>query len=205
MNFFYCLTKHTLRVFFYVFYSTSYHGVSKPYKGKAILAANHASFLDPPLVSAAWPEELHFLARSSLFSNSFSNWLLSNLNAHPVSGNVQDIESFRLICSLLSEGKKVVIFPEGERSATGEIQTMKSGIAMLALRMDCPIIPVYIKGTFQAWPRQEKWPKFWNKIDCIFGDPIFPPNSSELNKKQKQELMTSQVESSLKNLRLKLE
>src|SRR5262245_45858422 len=133
MSFFYRITRLCLKGYFKLFHRFSVHE-REPYQGKAILASNHASFLDPPLIAVAWPEEVHFLARASLFHSRFWNLLLSHLNAHPIRGTVKDVDSLRLICQLLSEGKKVVIFPEGERSRSGEIQTMKSGIAMLAIR-----------------------------------------------------------------------
>lgn len=202
MRVFYRVSRLCLKGYFRLFYRYSVYGNEKSYQGKAIFASNHASFLDPPLIATAWPEEVHFLARASLFQNPFWNWLLSNLNAHPVRGTVQDIDSFRLICQLLSEGKKVVVFPEGERSTTGQLQTMKSGIAMLALRMQCPIIPVYISGTFEAWPRHRRCPKFGTPISCVFGEPIFPISSTQLNKKQMQEFLTQQVQDNLEKLRL---
>lgn len=202
MNFFYRMTRLCFKGYFHLCYRYSVHGNDRPYQGKAILASNHTSFLDPPLIAAAWPEEAHFLARATLFRHRVGGWILSHLNAHPVRGTVRDIDSLRLICQLLSEGKKVVVFPEGERSATGQLQTMKSGIAMLALRMQCPIIPVYISGTFEAWPRHNRWPKLGTRITCVFGEPIFPPPPHELNKKQAQEFMTQQVQESLEKLSL---
>lgn len=205
MSFFYNITTCCLRYYFRLFYRYSVYGVDSPYFGKAILAPNHASFLDPPLIGASWPEEIHYLARASLFHSSVMNRLLSRLNAHPVQGTAQDIESFRLICQLLQEEKKVVIFPEGERSATGQLQPIKSGIAMLALRMQCPIIPVYISGTFEAWPKQRRWPKFGTSISCVFGKPIFPSFSADVNKKQMQEILTQQVQNKLEDLQLWLE
>lgn len=205
MKWFYRTTVTCLKGFFRLFYRFSVYGVDFPYHGKAIIAPNHASFLDPPLISAAWPEDIHFLARASLFRFRCWKTILTHLNAHPVHGTVQDIESMRLICHLLSVGEKVVIFPEGERSSTGKLQTIKSGVSMLALRMQCPIIPVYIEGTFEAWPKHQRWPKFGSPITCVFGSPIFPPSLSNMTKKQAQELLTEQVQQQLEKLRLWLE
>lgn len=205
MKWFYRLITKCFRGFFRLFYRLSIYGAGNPYQGKAILAPNHASFLDPPLIGSAWPEEVHFLARASLFRHKGWRNILIHLNAHPVHGTVQDIESMRMICQLLSEDKKVVIFPEGERSTTGELQIIKSGVAMLALRMQCPIIPVYISGTFEAWPRHSRWPKFGSSINCVFGKPIFPPSFPNMNKKQIQAMMIEQVQQQLEKLRLWLE
>ncbi len=202
MTLFARFTQVCLRGYFRLFHRFSVYGVDAPYPGKAILAPNHTSFLDPPIMGAAWPEEIHFLARASLFRPAIWGWFLSKLNSHPIQGTAQNIESFRLICQLLEEGKKVVIFPEGERSPTGQLLPIKSGVAMLALRMHCPIIPVYIGGAFEAWPRHKRWPKLGSSIVCVFGQPIFPITSEEINKKQMQEILSKQLQKKLEELRL---
>lgn len=205
MKWFYSITCRCLRSFFKVFYRLSVYGVDNPYQGKAILAPNHASFFDPPLIGATWPEEAHFLARASLFRFWGWNYILEKLNAHPVHGTAQDIESFRLLCQLLNEDKKVVIFPEGERTMTGHLMPIKSGTAMLALRMQCPIIPVYLKGTYEAWPRYKRWPSFGSSIICVYGQPIFPHELSNMSKKQLQQDLTLQMQRKWEELRLWLE
>ncbi len=202
MGLLYRLTVTVLRGCFHTFYRYRVYGVHSPYKGCAILAPNHASFLDPPLIGAAWPEEVHFLARASLFDYKVSRWLLPRLNAHPLQEAAQDIQSFRTLCQLLSEGKKVVIFPEGARTSTGDLQPIKPGVAMLALRMQCPIIPVYLHGTFEAWPRHSKWPKLGPSLTCIFGKPIKVSSTKNKNKRQLQEELTRHLQQSLENLRL---
>lgn len=205
MKWFYWTTSHCLRRFFNHFYHLSIYGINNPYQGKAILAPNHASFFDPPLIGATWPEEVHFLARASLFR--FRGWksILSRLNAHPIHGTTQDVESFRLLCQLLKEDKKVVIFPEGERTLNGNLMPIKLGTAMLALRMKCPIIPVYIKGTYEAWPRQNRWPSLKSRIICVYGQPIIPDHSSQMDKKQLQDHITRQLQKKWEELRIWLE
>ena len=194
------LTSSFFRFFFRWFYHCQVYGVDQPYQGAAIIAPNHISYFDPPLIAAAWPEDTYFLARSSLFRSKWSNWLLSRLHAYPVKGSEQNIDTFRLICQLLKEGKKVVIFPEGKRSGTGQLQELKTGVAMLALRMNCPIIPTYISGTYEAWPRQQRWPRLNAKVSCTFGQPIFPSQFYE-NKKVAQDELNSQVQQKLDALR----
>lgn len=98
-----------------------------------------------------------------------------------------------------------MIFPEGERSHSGELQTIKSGIAMIALRTQSPIIPVYISGTYEAWPRHSRRPMFGTTIACVFGKPIHPNEIHEGQKKKMQELLTQKLQSKLEDLRLWLE
>ncbi len=205
MRWFYRIVVLILQGFFNLFYRLSVYGSKTPYQGKAIIAPNHASFLDPPVIGATWPEEVHFLARASLFRYGGWKSILKNLNAHPVHGTAQDIESFRLICLLLSEGKKVVIFPEGERTLTGSLMPIKSGAAMLALRMECPIIPVYLKGTYKAWPRHKLWPCFGSSIACVYGQPIFPEDFPKMGKKQLQDHFTAEVQKKWEELQFWLE
>jgi 1-acyl-sn-glycerol-3-phosphate acyltransferase len=82
---------------------------------------------------------------------------------------------------------------------------IKSGTAMLALRMQCPIIPVYLKGTYEAWPRHSRWPSFGASISCVYGQPIFPGGLPEMNKKQLQDHIIQQVQKKWEEQRLWLE
>lgn len=201
MNIFFWLAAYVFKAFFYIFYRYRVYGTQHIRPGKALIAPNHASFLDPPLIGIASPEEVHFLARASLFNSWLNKILLIRLNAHPVHGSMQDLTSFKTVCQLLQEDKKVVIFPEGIRSFNGQLQPIKTGIAMLALRAKCPIIPTYIQGTFEAWPRFKTWPKLKGRVVCIFGKPICIESYLHLEKKKAQEMLSEHVQHSLENLR----
>lgn len=200
MNLVYTTVAFLLRKLLPIFYRFRVYGQNKNLPGAALIAPNHASFLDPPVIAAAWPQEVHFLARASLFQGSFWGWFLKALNAHPIDGSAQDLASFRIICTLLREGKKVVLFPEGVRSEDGSLTGMKAGVAMLSLKTGCPIIPVYIHGAFTAWPRHSRWPKLRKPISCIFGDPIFPPSLEGRTKKEAQLYLTRELEMAMKKL-----
>ena len=176
MSLFYKMTSSSLKAFFRLLYD---HEVifqdAAPLSSSqgAIIASNHLSFLDPPLIAASYPEEIAFFARSTLFTNHFFKFLISKLNAHPV-GRGTDLNSIKLACKLIEEGKKVLIFPEGTRSHDGKLCPFKRGIALLALRTKAPIIPTYIHGTFDIWPKNQKLPSlFGKKTACVFGKPIF--------------------------------
>jgi len=193
MTLFFWMSTRLFRFFFRVFYSLRVYGVDNITRGGAIIAPNHASFFDPPIICAAWPEETHYLARKSLFDKPLLRGLISRLNAHPVTGTAQDLNSIKVICELLNQHQKVVIFPEGERSDDGELTEIKTGIAMLAMRCHCPIIPAYIHGTYDVWPKQRRWPKLRGKIACVFGKPIFPDEFSSLTKKEAQIALAARV------------
>ena len=147
-------------------------------KGGAIIAPNHVSYLDPQLISGSWPGSITFFAGSHLFQKPILGILLRMLCCHPVEkGN--ELATIRTAIKLLKQGKKIVLFPEGTRSNDGVLKPLRSGVAFLALQSRCPVIPCYISGTYQAWPRSKKWPRFFGvKTICHFGRPIWPCDAS---------------------------
>ena len=124
--------------------------------GPAIMAANHQSYLDPPLVGITCREELYFLARKTLFRNKIFGPILSRVNALPVDLSGADLTAVRTIINLLKQGHRTVIFPEGTRSLTGEIQQARPGIGMIIAKTLAPVVPMRIFGSFQAWPKGGK-------------------------------------------------
>jgi 1-acyl-sn-glycerol-3-phosphate acyltransferase len=85
--------------------------------------------------------------------------LISRLNAVPVDQEGVAKEGLKTILEQLKAGQAVLMFPEGERTRTGEVQPLKPGVLLLIKRMAAPIVPVGIAGAFDALPRVRKWPK----------------------------------------------
>ena len=193
MNLFYSFTHSIIRLIFKIIYGHQAYGIENLIKGPAIIAPNHISFLDPPLVAVSCPEPVAFLAKDTLFRQFFLGFIIRNLNAFPVSGKIKDLSSIKVILGILKKQQKVIIFPEGIRTHDGKLSSIKPGICMLAMRADVPIIPVYIKGTFEIWPRRQKFPKLSGKTRCVFGKPIYPSSYQELNKKEAQEEMAKEI------------
>jgi 1-acyl-sn-glycerol-3-phosphate acyltransferase len=145
--------------------------------GAAIVAPNHVSYLDPQLVAASWPDDLHFFAGKRLFENRMMRWILHNLYCHPVEKG-KELSTIRTAIDLLKQGNKIVVFPEGTRSQDGELQPLRSGAAFLSLQSQCPIIPCYVGGSFEAWPRTRKRPRLTGvRTVCRFGCPIWPKDA----------------------------
>ena len=186
---------------FKVFYRLKVYGWEHYYKGSAIIACNHTSFLDPPIASISWPEEVHFLARDTLFKNKLFGKFISALNAHPVSGDVADVKVFKTICTILNEGKKVILFPEGTRSLENSLGYFKPGIALLVSRTNSAIIPTYIHGTYEIWSRYRKFPKLFGKTACVYGTPILWKEFSHLDKKEAQQALAQKLMDSIKALK----
>jgi cytidylate kinase len=188
-----------------VLYRHKVYGLEHFYPRGAILASNHTSFLDPPLLSISWPEEVHFLARQSLFHNRFFGAFIRAINSHPVSGDAGDVAVFRTICDLLEEGKKVVLFPEGTRSLDGALQPMKPGIGLLLSRTKAAVIPAYLDGPYRIWSRHRKFPKLFGKTTCVFGSPITWDSFSHLGKREAHEAITQKLSESITALKTWLE
>jgi len=125
-------------------------------KGPAIMAANHQSYLDPPLVGITCRNELYFLARKTLFEKKLLGSLISRVNAMPVDLARGDLVAVRTIINLLKEGHRTVIFPEGTRSLDGNIQQARPGIGMIIAKTLVPVVPIRIFGSFEAWPKGGK-------------------------------------------------
>lgn len=201
MKFFYWLSTSSLTIFFKLFYRHKTYGLEHVRMGRGIIAPNHTSFFDPPLVAISWPGEISFLARKSLFNSPVFGWLIRQLNAYPIDAGAHDLSSIKLMCHLLAQDKTLVIFPEGVRSYDGKLGSIKSGIGMLAMRCQAPIIPVYLFGAYEIWNRYRRFPRLRGRTACVFGSPIEWQTFQHLSKKEAQE----EVAIAVKEAILKLE
>ncbi len=193
------------RCFFSLFFRLRIHGLEHFRPGSGIIAANHVSLYDPEVVSISCPEEVHFLAKESLFRVPLLGRLIRVLNAHPVSRDSSDVATFKLIIRLLASGRKVILFPEGGRSDDGDIQPLEKGLPFLVHKAKCPIFPVYVSGAFEAWPRSRKVPKFWGRIQCFFGPPIEWAEFEAMDKKEAMQAINAKTYEALRALKIKAE
>ena len=133
-------------------------GSHVPPAGPALIVANHQSYVDPVVIGLAFPRQLIYLARKTLFRNPVFSWLIRSLNAVPIDQEGVGKEGIRTILEQLQLGKAVVVFPEGERTLTGRMNPLKPGVHLLIKRTHAPIIPVGIAGAYDAWPRTRRFP-----------------------------------------------
>lgn len=184
-----------------VLYRHKVYGQEHFFQGGAVIASNHTSFLDPILISSSCPEEVHFLARDTLFDHWGFGGLIRALNTHPVGGDGGDVVVFRMICGLIKEGNKVVLFPEGTRSFEDALGKIKPGIGLILSRSGGAIIPTYIHGAYDVWNRRRKLPKLWGKTACVFGSPIQYQLFSHLEKREAQHAIGEKLTQALQALR----
>jgi len=163
-----------------------------PPAGPALLIANHQSFLDPVLVGLAARRHLHYLARRTLFHHWGLSWLMRSLNGVPINQEGFAREGLKTILDQLQAGHAVVVYPEGERTADGKMQSFRPGIYLLIKRVDMPIVPVGIAGSFDAWPRHRPlpalaplfWPRCKGTIAVSIGRPIHTRSLREKPREQ---------------------
>ena len=141
-------------------------------KRGGLIASNHVSYYDPPLLSVIPKSELYFLARKTLWNTGWMAWLFPRLNAIPVDQENADMTALKRIIRLVKEGSRVAIFPEGQRTVTGEILPGEPGVGLVLGKTMAPVLPVRIFGAFEAWPRTQSRPKWFKKITLVVGKPI---------------------------------
>jgi 1-acyl-sn-glycerol-3-phosphate acyltransferase len=139
-------------------------------QGPAILASNHASFLDPPLVGVACRKEVFYLARKTLFEKPVLGLLLPRINCIPVDRDRGDVGAVRTLLRLLKEGKRVVVFPEGTRSRDGNLQPARGGLGLIIAKSLAPVVPVRIFGSYAALPRSGGI--HFSQVTVVVGKPL---------------------------------
>jgi 1-acyl-sn-glycerol-3-phosphate acyltransferase len=142
-----------------------------PADGGVIVAANHVSYLDIPILGCALARRADFLAKAELFKNPLVGWLFRRLGGVPIRRGALDRAALMEVRRRLARGRLVVIYPEGTRSPDERLGDPKPGIGMLAARAGVPVVPVYLAGTGEAWPPGARWLRC-RPITVIFGDPM---------------------------------
>lgn len=140
-------------------------------EGPVLVASNHQSYLDPPLIGNLYHDEMVYLARKTLFT-PFTRWLYSKWNAIPVDQDKPDMASLKTIIRKLKQGHRVLVFPEGSRTVDGNLGEAAPGIGLIAVKSGVPIQPVRISGARDALPRGSARIRF-ARITVSIGPPIY--------------------------------
>lgn len=147
-----------------------------PREGAVIIAANHASNLDVPVVAShlmpRTGRRWQWLGKRELFDWPVVGVIARNGGVHAVDRGAADVEAYRLAKRILDEGHVLFVFPEGTRSHDGRLQEARDGVAVLALRTGAPIVPVGIAGSFDRWPRGQKLPHPGGRVTVRVGSPF---------------------------------
>ncbi len=153
--------------------------------GPCIYVANHQSFLDPPVIGQLFEEEVHFLARKTLFDNPVLNAIFPRRNILPINQERPDPGSILRVLRTVKEGGRILIFPEGSRTPDGKIHDAMPGIGLILGRLaGVPVQPIRIEGAYDCLPIHAK--RLRNvPMTVSIGAPI-PLTEQELNARTRE-------------------
>jgi 1-acyl-sn-glycerol-3-phosphate acyltransferase len=155
-----------------------------PREGAVIIASNHASNLDVPVLGSSLMPRIgrrfQWLGKREVFDWPVVGWIADAGGVHPVDRSTADVEAYRLAKRILDEGHALFVFPEGTRSRDGRLHKARDGVAALALRTGAPIVPVGIAGSYERWPRGQRLPHPGGRVTVRVGPPfrladVLPP------------------------------
>ena len=141
-----------------------------PEKGGVLIAANHASYVDIPLIGCAMKRRINFMGKASLFKVPMIGWLYRTMGGFPIT-RFHSRGKMGEAISRLEAGEVVVIYPEGARSLDGRLLKGMPGLGLIVALTGLPVVPAYIAGTHKVLPVGAKWPRFY-PVTVTFGEPI---------------------------------
>jgi long-chain acyl-CoA synthetase len=153
-----------------------------PSQGPFLLCSNHQSYIDPIVLGAALPWRIFrntfALGTSDIFGQGFMRRLAKWVHVIVLDPDANLVPAMRAGAFGLKHGRVLMLYPEGERTNTGELTVFRKGAAILSVHTQAPIVPIAIDGFYDAWPRHKKYPKLAD-LRMMIGKPIVPPLASE--------------------------
>ena len=190
---FYKFIRFIVNIFFSLLFKIEVTGANNvPKGGSLIISANHIHWGDPVLlVCKGTNRQIHFMAKIELFKNKLFSWFLKNIDVIPIKRGQNDLNAIKNSLRVLKADKVLGIFPEGTRVKAGQEVKPESGLAMLAIKTETPIVPMGIKGNY----------KFRSKLILNIGKPIFLNEYyGKKVKKDELEKITEEIMTVIRNL-----
>jgi 1-acyl-sn-glycerol-3-phosphate acyltransferase len=144
-----------------------------PKQGPFIIVCNHLHVVDPPIVAVSVNLKTVIMAKEELFLQRWSRFWVKNYGTFPVQRHGLDRAALRQAEYWLKEGVSLLMFPEGKRSSTIQMQPALHGSALIALRLGVPVLPVSITGTEKL--REPGWWLRRPRITVTIGQPFYVP------------------------------
>ncbi|HMP80762.1 MAG TPA: lysophospholipid acyltransferase family protein [Pirellulaceae bacterium] len=180
------------------------HNHRIPRTGGALLCPNHTSHLDPLIGGISTTRPMNFLAKKELFSVPFLRSLISFLDSIPIDRFGLSAGAIKEMLKRLKREEMVLMFPEGTRSLDGNMGVVKSGFATLARRIQVPVIPIGIEGSYRAWPRNRKFPMPGRRILVVVGEPISPEVYGQLSDDEFTDLLENRIKDCIRECRRRM-
>ncbi len=175
-----------------------------PEKEGAVIATNHVSVLDPPMIGVDLPRPIHSMAKQSLHDIPLFGSLIRAFHSFPVRRGGFNRRAMRKAVDLLRGGNLLVMFPEGTRSRDGQLQRFRPGVGKIVLEAECGVLPGYLKGTFKAWP-----PGCWlprpRKTSFHLGELKKYDQYSEKKTRDSYEKIATDIKNSVENIKKQVE
>ncbi len=153
-----------------------------PAKGPCLLCSNHQSYIDAVLLGSVLPWRLFrdtfSLGTSELFGDGFMRHLARWLRIVVLDPDANLVPAMRAAAFGLRHGRPLILYPEGERTNTGELRIFRKGAAILSIHTQTAIVPIAINGFYAAWPRHRKFPQLTG-LQMVIGKPLLPPPAEE--------------------------
>lgn len=154
MIFMYKLLKFLVKIFCKIIFFVRVEGEENiPKEGAAILAVNHVSFWDPPVLISALKRPMRTMAKSELFKHKLLVPFLKMAGAFPINRGTNDITAIKTALRTLKDGGIFTIYPEGTRVKAGEASDAKAGVALIASKSGAPVIPIAMRGGYKLFKR----------------------------------------------------
>jgi long-chain acyl-CoA synthetase len=170
------LFAEILHLVFRVVWGLKVFGIENiPRSGKCILCVNHGSYLDAFIVEASMPaslrKDLFFVGYRVYFEQPLIKDIIKYIRVIPIDPGMHFVEAMQASSYVLKNNKIVCIFPEGQRTIDGKVKRFKKGVGILAKELNIPLVPVFITGSYESWPRTKSFPRPYS-IKITFGRPF---------------------------------
>jgi long-chain acyl-CoA synthetase len=202
----------TLSRLIYLFSTDLFHfkvrGIENlPASGPCILCSNHQSYIDPIVLGSALPWRLFrdtfSVGTSEIFGGGFLRRVARWIRVVVLDPDANLVPAMRGAAFGLRQGRPLILYPEGERTNTGELRVFRKGAAILSIHTQTPIVPIAISGFYAAWPRHKKFPRIAD-LQMVIGKPLLPPPVEEASEAAYDRLtstLKSEIAGMFENLR----
>jgi 1-acyl-sn-glycerol-3-phosphate acyltransferase len=170
-------------------------------EGGVIYAANHASYLDPPIIGTCCQRPIYYLARKTLMKWPILGPIFPSLNVVPVDQERADMSALKTIIKLVREGHRTIIFPEGARTLDGNLGPAQPGLGLVVSKTRAPVVPMRIFGSYEAFPRGSSRVKL-ARITVVVGEPIIFTDAELANGRESYQRVSERVLAAIGSLQL---
>jgi 1-acyl-sn-glycerol-3-phosphate acyltransferase len=204
MQLVYGVCHYWIRAAFDMFFRGEVVGAENvPRRGGFLIAANHASFLDPPLIGCHLPRQIAYFARKTLWKRGVASWWLDEVGTIPVDRDGgQDVSAIKRVLKAVKEERGLILFPEGTRTLDGRLQRAKAGVGLIACRTQVPVVPARIFGSFEASGKGRPL-RLGTPVSVVFGTPLPPSSYDEpAAGKERYQIASERIMAAIARLRL---